>query len=70
MHETVICCLLSKAVDPPKSIGGRLNVREFSDGIINVWEDIVWYQGGRSVPGGSLKIFFLSLKLLKEIKNN
>ena len=35
----VICCLLSKAVDTPKSIGGRLNVREFSNGIINVWDD-------------------------------
>ena len=35
----MICCLLSKAVYPPKSICGRLNVREDRDGIINAWDD-------------------------------
>ena len=39
MHEIVICCLLSKAVDPPKSIRGLLNVRKDSNSIINVLDD-------------------------------
>ena len=39
MHKIVIYCLLLKAVDPPKSIRDRLNAREDSNGIINVWDD-------------------------------
>ena len=34
MHEIVVCCLLLNTDDPPKSILGRLNVWEDSNGII------------------------------------
>ena len=37
MREIVVCCLLSKVGDPPKSICGRLNVWEDGGGIMNVW---------------------------------
>ena len=37
MREIVVCCLLLKVGDPPKSICGRLNVWEDGSGIMNVW---------------------------------